>query len=359
MEISTLLVNRSNITDIKPDTTTAPELAAGDVRLEIEKFALTANNVTYAAAGDVLKYWQFFPAEEGWGKVPVWGIGRVVESNVDGIAVGERFFGYFPPASHLDVTPDRAGPYGFADASPVRADLPPIYNRYGKLTDADDLDADLEDRMALLRPLYATSFLLWDWFGDNDWFGAEQLIVSSASSKTSIGLLSLSKKQGPRVVGLTSAGNKAFVEGLDICDQVVDYDSIAAEVQNVPSVYVDIAGNARVKTDLHNHLADNMKHSAAVGTSHWDRFAPTKDLPGAKPEFFFAPSHSEKRLKEWGPAELEKRVVDCWRELALESRSWMNIEHHKRPDRAMAIYQKVADGSLAPSVGVMISLSGE
>ncbi|MBC7103757.1 MAG: DUF2855 family protein [Parvibaculum sp.] len=41
--------------------------------VEIEKFALSANNITYAVAGDMLNYWSFFPAEEGWGKIPVWG----------------------------------------------------------------------------------------------------------------------------------------------------------------------------------------------------------------------------------------------------------------------------------------------
>jgi hypothetical protein len=357
MQVTTLLVNRSDITEIRAVTETAPALASDSVRLEIEKFALTANNVTYAAAGDVLKYWQFFPAEKGWGKVPVWGIGKVVETNVEGVTVGERFFGYFPPASHLDVMPGRINKHGFSDTTLVRADLPPIYNKYDLLTDAMGLDDDLEDRLSLLRPLYATSYLLWDFMVDNDYFGAEQFIVSSASSKTSIGLLSLAKRKGPKVIGLTSAKNMAFVKDLDICDQIVDYDHIAAEIDHVPSVYVDIAGNSDVKLALHGHLENQLKHSAAVGTSHWDKFAPSADLPGPKPLFFFAPSQSEKRLKEWGAAELGKQVQETWHGLALESRNWMNIEHHNGVDKAAAIYQRVADGSLVPSIGVMISLT--
>ncbi|MBT3788245.1 MAG: DUF2855 family protein [Alphaproteobacteria bacterium] len=357
MQLTTLLVNRKNITDIRAVTDAAPVLAKGNVRFKIENFALTANNVTYAAAGDALKYWQFFPAEKGWGKVPVWGIGQIIETGVEGVSVGDRYFGYFPMASHLDVTPDRINPHGFRDVMPARVDLPPIYNRYERLTEASDLDADLEDRLSLLRPLYATSFLLWDFMVDNDWFGAEQIIVSSASSKTSIGLLSLAKRQGPKVVGLTSPGNVTFVERLQICDQIIDYDAIASDVDQVPSVYVDIAGHSQATKTLHERLGDDLKHSAAVGTSHWDKFAPTGGLAGPKPLFFFAPSQSEKRLKDWGPEILENRIKDCWRELAMESRNWMNIEHHNGADKAMAIYQHVADGSLSPTVGVIISLA--
>ena len=32
------------------------ELADGEVRLKIDRFALTANNITYAAFGDVMRY---------------------------------------------------------------------------------------------------------------------------------------------------------------------------------------------------------------------------------------------------------------------------------------------------------------
>jgi len=358
MQTTTLLVNRADIREIRAVSEQAPDLVQGNLRFEIEKFALTANNVTYAAVGDQLGYWKFFPAEEGWGKVPVWGIARIIETGVDGLNVGDRFYGYFPPASHLDVTPGRIRPHGFTDVSAVRADLPPIYNRYDRLTEADDLDDDLEDRLALLRPLYATSFLLWDFMVDNDYFGAEQFIVSSASSKTSIGLLSLAKRKGPKVIGLTSEGNMDFVRDLGICDQVVAYDEIQDQIAQVPSVYVDIAGNSDVKKVLHSHLGDLLKHSAAVGTSHWDRFAPGGELPGPKPVFFFAPSQSEKRLKEWGAQELEKQVRECWRELTLESRNWMTVEHHDGTENAMTVYGRIADGSLPPTIGVMINLPG-
>ena len=60
-------------------------LSAGQVRLSIERFALTANNITYGVAGDMIGYWQFFPAENNWGRIPVWGVATVAESNCDDI----------------------------------------------------------------------------------------------------------------------------------------------------------------------------------------------------------------------------------------------------------------------------------
>lgn len=77
-------------------------LDTGEILVKIEKFAYTANNITYAVAGDQIGYWQFFPAQgeqaDGWGVIPVWGFAEVIESKTADIPVGDRLYGYFPPA---------------------------------------------------------------------------------------------------------------------------------------------------------------------------------------------------------------------------------------------------------------------
>src|SRR5829696_5214098 len=83
----------------------APALRDGQVLLHLDQAALTANNVTYAALGEAMGYWRFFPADDGWGRVPVWGFADVETSRLDGVGDGERIYGYFPMASHLVVTP--------------------------------------------------------------------------------------------------------------------------------------------------------------------------------------------------------------------------------------------------------------
>jgi hypothetical protein len=112
----------------------------GNVR--IDRFALTANNVTYAVMGDTLSYWQFFAAsEDGWGRVPVWGIGEVLET-------GETIYGYFPMSSHVTMKLDDR----LMEVSEHRRELPATYNRYIRV----EPDTPHLDEMLLLRPLFGT-----------------------------------------------------------------------------------------------------------------------------------------------------------------------------------------------------------
>ena len=91
------------------------ELAPGEVRLTLERFALTSNNISYALSGDLLDYWGFFPAEAGWGRLPAMGYGIVSESaNLD-IAVGGRYFGFFPVGNE-HIVQAQLSRNGFIDA---------------------------------------------------------------------------------------------------------------------------------------------------------------------------------------------------------------------------------------------------
>jgi uncharacterized protein DUF2855 len=357
MSITEIHVERGNIRNIKAITRAAPPLADGTTRLQIEGFALTANNVTYAATGEVIGYWKFFPTEDAsTGIVPVWGFARVIESRSPHLKTGQRLYGFFPMASHLDITPDPRGANVVVDAAAHRRDLPPVYNAYMRAGESDAQDDALK---SIFHPLLLTSYLLFDFLEDNDWFKAKQIIIGSASSKTGLGLckyLAEARPNGPRVIGLTSKGNRGFVEGLNACDQVATYDALEQEIAQIPSVYVDMAGNADVRGRLHHHLNDNMLHSAAVGTSHWDKFEPTGDLPGARPRFFFAPAQVEKRRADWGPGQIEKRLEGAWRRLAENSAGWMKIERSTGLARAIDIYSDIANGKTAPDIGHFITL---
>ena len=78
-----------------PDAPDARALQPGQARLALDRFALTANNITYAAFGEAMKYWQFFPAgDPAEGCLPVWGFADVVESLASGLDVGRRVWGY-------------------------------------------------------------------------------------------------------------------------------------------------------------------------------------------------------------------------------------------------------------------------
>ncbi len=346
MEKQRVLVDQQDITKARmaPDPAASRPLEDGQARLQVEGFALTVNNVTYAATGFALDYWRFFPSGvEGQGIVPVWGTARVIESLAPGLEPGTRVYGYLPMAETLVIRPEQTAPGVFVDKSAHREGLALVYNTYVSIKPGTARDDHLR---SLLQPLLATSYLLFDWLADNDWFAAGQIIVGSASSKTGLGLckfLAEPAERPYRIIGLTGEANRAFVEGLGACDQVLSYDQID-KLAEIPSVYVDMAGNAEVKARLHSHLGDHLRHSAAVGTSHWDRFAPPRNLAGPKPQFFFAPSQIAKRRAEWGPGVIEARITAAWKRIAADADDWLEVVEHHGIATAPALWADLAAG---------------
>src|SRR5215467_8801462 len=128
--MSDFLVKRGELRECRIAESEPPAVGAGEALLRVDSFGLTANNVTYAVMGEAMSYWDFFPAEDGWGRVPMWGFAEVERSEADGVEVGARVYGYLPPSSHLLVAPASVNEKGFNDGSPHRAVLPSAYHRY-------------------------------------------------------------------------------------------------------------------------------------------------------------------------------------------------------------------------------------
>ena len=351
-----LLTDHKTITTTRLEDVTSDTCGPGQARLKLESFALTANNVTYAASGFAIGYWHFFPTGiEGQGLVPVWGTAKVMESHSDDLAVGTRLYGFYPLAEELVITVQADGHGEFIDAAAHRAELPAVYNRY---TPVRSGEASEDHMRALLQPLLATSYLLYDWLMDNDRFGADQIIIGSASSKTGLGLCKYLAEPAERaycIIGLTSDRNRSFVEGLGACDQVLTYDEIA-QLPLRSSVYVDMSGNGAVKAQVHSRLGAHLKHSSAVGISHWDQFNPQNEVEGVKPQFFFAPAQIAKRREEWGPGVMEKQITQAWKRLAADAGTWLDVKVHKGIGEAAAVYTSLADGSANPRDGHIIQL---
>ncbi len=163
----------------------------GQIRVAIRQFGLSANNITYAVTGDRLGYWQFFPpvgadADE-WGLMPVWGFAEVVESKSDQIDQGERIFGFFPPATELTMTTGKISNTRFVEGSDHRSKLAGAYNNYRRVSAEPGYDQASDYDMMLLTPLFATSFCLWDFLQDQDWYGAKQIVITSAPARRALG----------------------------------------------------------------------------------------------------------------------------------------------------------------------------
>ena len=111
-------------------TRPVPAPGQGEVLVAIDKFGLTSNNVSYAVTGDLIGYWGYYPAEDNWGKVPVWGCAEVVASGCDQVPVGDRLWGFFPMASHAILQPGKVREDQFVDVAAHRQALPALYNGY-------------------------------------------------------------------------------------------------------------------------------------------------------------------------------------------------------------------------------------
>jgi hypothetical protein len=330
-------------------------LEAGEARLGLKRFSLTANNVTYAVFGDMMAYWKFFPSsKDGYGRVPVWGFADVVESLAPDLAVGTRVYGYFPMSQELIVVPTKINSNGFLDATEHRQPMAGAYNRY-EIVSA--MDGESEGRVALLKPLFITGFLLDDWISGEKAWGATHVIASSASSKTALSMAACLKRRGDvELTGLTSQRSKAFVEASGYYDRVVTYDDLSS-LAGSPSAFIDFAGDAETTRGVHETMGDDLKASVIVGGSHWDADRSNRaTMPGPKPEMFFAPTHIGRLGASWGGAEFARAVNAALDRFAHDSRGWLDVHESAGLEAAQTAWARLLENQVSAKEGIVITL---
>jgi hypothetical protein len=338
-----------------PDADALPQEA---LLVQVERFAFTANNITYATLGDQLKYWQLFPAPEGFGNIPVWGFGEVIASRHPSIAIGERLFGYFPMATHLVIEAADVRKHGLRDAAAHRQGVAPVYNAYARVSSDSAFEGRNGDYQALLRPLFMLSFLVDDFLREHEFFGARRVMLSSASSKTAFGLAHLlhSNAEPLHVIGLTSAGNADFVRSLGCYHEVVLYDGIEELPVDSPVAFVDMAGNSAISARLHHHFGEAMKYSGQIGLTHRSFSPDEPELPGVKPAWFFAPDQIRKRAREWGPGGVDQRFGAAWSTFAPTLPKRLTVSEGRGPAAVKQVYLDTLNGRIPPAQGHILSL---
>ena len=355
------VVERDDLAQCKVIETELPEagaLPSEALLVKVDRFAFTTNNITYAVAGDELKYWQLFPAPKGFGNIPVWGFGEVIASRHPAVAEGERLFGYFPMATHLIIEATDVSKRGLRDGAAHRQVAASVYNIYARVGNDPAFAGRKGDQQALLRPLFMLSFMVDDYLAENDFFGAQTAMLSSASSKTAFGLAHLihTQRESVTVIGLTSASNVDFVRSLGCYDEVLTYDQATSVPSSTPVVYVDMAGNSRLRETLHRHFGEAMRYSGRIGLTHRATSPDEPDLPGAKPRFFFAPDQMRKRAREWGPGGIDQRFGIAWDGFGPRLDQWIRIVEGRGPEAVQKIYLDTLAGRIPPEQGHMLSL---
>jgi hypothetical protein len=358
---STIWVNKSELTQTQLREATLPSLVDNAIRLRIESFSVTANNITYAVIGDMFGYWNFFPAEGDFGVVPMWGHAVVQDSLHPDIAVGERVYGYLPMGTHLDVIPGKLSVSGFTDMAAHRQPMSPIYNQYSRLAADPEHDPAKEAERMLFGPLFKTGFLIEAMLRREGWFGAQSVVITSASSKTAMGLASVAKDLSPHIrrIGMTSQGNVEFVSNTNLYDEVMSYDQVST-LPKTASVCVDFAGNSALLRAIHDTLSNQLRYSCLVGATHVESRGPNSagasggEMPGPKPILFFAPDHAVATIQELGPKGFGEAVGRSWKSFLAAAEGIVNIERHTGLDSAAAAFVETLQGRMDPQKGIII-----
>ena len=280
--------------------------------MAIDLYAMTANNVTYAVFGKPLGlfgndqgYWDFFAERDAAGASAGLGLcDRHAAARMTASRLARRFTAISRWRAMRCCIRAGSAPHGFIDVTPRRTTLPVIYNQYQRIDALGDYRAQDHDYWPVFRPLFLTGWLIADQLEDERDYGARKFWSPArrARPRSAWRMRCSSASTRPQIVGLTSAGNAAYVEALGLYDRVVTYDAIGAMDAGVASAMVDMAGNPQVAASVHNHFGDALegidrRRQIALGFGRQD----ATPMAGPPRQMFFAPGRSEKRIGEWGP----------------------------------------------------------
>jgi len=342
----------ARIVDVVP-----PPLAPGAARLRLDLFALTANNITYAAMGESFAgYWDFFPGPDGWGKPPVWGFATVVASMVTGVEEGARYFGHFPVSETLDVTPVKAGARGFVDGAPHRAAKAGVYNLYADTRTDPAYEPECEPEQVLFRPLYPSGW----WAADRAHQGRPRtVVISSASSKTALATAhQLRRLGGAELVALTSARHELYVRDTGLYERTLTYDEASTLTAQAPVTYIDFLGRDAVTAAVHHALGASLEHSILVGATDWGAKPggvrpPDGALAGPAPEVLFVPDYAAERLRT--ERERGAAMLRDLRAFYGASRAYTAPRHMAGVEAILEGWARLAAGETSPREGLVLS----
>jgi hypothetical protein len=323
----------------------------GAVLLEVERFGFSANNVSYAVFADALRYWDFFPAcSPDHGRIPVWGIVRVVRSDIPGVPPGSRYYGFVPMASHLVVRPVEIAADGFRDSAGVRASLPPDYNWYERIAPGSEGG---EDILVAAKPVFTAPMLLSLLLEDH---GVSNVVMTSASSKTALALgWLLAQRPHVRRVGITSSHARGLIAASGLFEEVHDYDHLDGLAADGPTWLIDFNGSAETRHRLHSALHPQLERSLIVGTTHWNAWTGLEsDIAGPQPELFIGYAVIQTYWQRWGEEGFRQRLNEQWERYAQIAASLFSIETVVGGPAIGQCYEQAITAGFAPNKALIM-----
>jgi Protein of unknown function (DUF2855) len=349
MENYDLLTDRGNLGRAIWTASPCVQAPSEGIVVELQRFALTSNNFTYAKAGDSLKFWDFFLAPPGRGRMPVWGVGRVVASRSELIGEGEQIYGFFPISTYVALSPQARGSGAFVDVAAHRAPLPQTYNEYRRVS-----VNGMDDAFLVLRPLYSLGFFLAAYLKEQGYFGARQVLIASASSKTAA---TLAHEIGDDVetTGLTSGRNVASVAAAGFFNNVVAYSQVNSALEIRPSLLLDLSGDEDVAKAVRDRLGGALIKTLLAGATRAAKPSWPQRESRSDTELFFAPDHILRLREKWGAALLRDRLTLGLSNFIHRIKPWLNFQVLPGRREIQRTYGAVAEGSKAADVATILT----
>ena len=206
-----------------------------------------------------------------------------------------------------------------------------------------------ENYQMLVRPLFITSFMCADFLEDNNFFGARQIVVASASSKTAYGTAyCLHGRADVKLIALTSARNRSFVDGLGCYDEVKSYAEAERIDAGAPTLYLDFSGDERLRATVHHHFGPVLIYDCYAGSAQSKEFLQKSPLPGPEPKLYFAPVQIKKRNQDWGHDEVNRRYNAAQQafieRIGRPGSEWMTVVEHTGFEAAAALIERLHGG---------------
>lgn len=389
-----LATERDNLSNTVVLRDELPPLAPGEVRMQVDKVGLSANNLFYLQMGEApfLKFFAVYPLPEEHKHLaimPAWGVGTVIESRHGDFAVGERFRGFLHITNVVQMKATRSAD-GFTASGGKRDKINPAYNDFKQVDEAgrspirgSGIKSDLAMTAA---PGAQSGFILYELLAMNDFYGGNSVVLTSASSKLALATaLSLQEAKASgaieHIAGYTSASNREFVAATGLYDEVLAFDESPAAGDGLRHVLIDVAGDAAVYKRSKDHLVKAL----AVGGTHAAAEASTFTAFGAsgfvkmlidmmgpqwakhwaarrlspRLEMFFAPTVIGALLERWGREELDRRsdaALQHFVDAAIDN-GWIDVQRVESVGAIQSAYQSIVAGSLPPSRAVIVSLA--
>lgn len=340
------------------------QLANGQILVQVEQFAYTTNNISYAIAGERFGYWKYFPTSNGtddWVVTPVWGFGKVIKTNNSDVTLNSVIYGFLPTADQVILTPTQVSQFAFVENSLHRKDLDLFYNQYEIVTENLHYSRADDNARMVFGPLHQTAFVMLHFLQDSAWKGAEQIIILSASSKTSLGMAYgfCNADAKPTLVGVTSSKNVESLDRLNLYDEIVSYDNIEGITSDVPTLLIDMSGRNEIINDLFSKLGDQMISCIQVGRTHWTEPRSKSEVPREKIDFFFAPTYMVNKQKEWGKDTYDAALADFVKASTAKISTWLSYISHTSFEDLAKVHQRLSNGSVPPEEATIIQLKTE